>query len=299
MPVAVRGRSLGRPSVVGGAYALPATVLLILFFIAPLAMTAVMSLFSWPLFGERSFIGVANYETALHDAQLHRAVLFTVAFAVVTTVVSVAVGLLLAMFLQVERRGAGVIRTLVFLPVVIGMATASFLWLYLLNGQVGPVAWLWAALGLDGTPPLFLDSTAGAFVSIVVMTVWKSTGFSMLLLLLGIQAIPQQLLEAASVDGAHYWQRQRRIVLPLLRPTFALVAVMGLTQNFLVFDQFFLMTRGGPSNSTITAVYWIYNRAFMNYHLGYGAALALLVLAVLVVVNLVQLRLLGRGGSDE
>ena len=74
---------------------------------------------------------------------------------------------------------------------------------------------------------------------------------------------------------------------------------MGLTQHFLVFDQFFLMTRGGPSNSTITAVYWIYNRAFMNYHLGYGAALALLVLAVLVVVNLVQLRLLGRGGSDE
>jgi multiple sugar transport system permease protein len=134
-------------------------------------------------------------------------------------------------------------------------------------------------------------------LAVVVMTTWKTVGFPMLIFLTGLQAIPVELHEAAVVDGASSWQRLRYITLPLLKPVFALVLVLQVSAGFLVFDQFFLMTKGGPANSTVSAVHWIYSRAFINYDVGYGAALAVVVLVLLVGINLIQMRVLREGGT--
>jgi multiple sugar transport system permease protein len=124
------------------------------------------------------------------------------------------------------------------------------------------------------------------------MVTWKTVGFTMLLLVVGMQAIPEELLEAARVDGAGRWARLRHVTLPLLRRTFALALVLSVIGSFLGFDQFYILTHGGPQNQTITVVYWIYNNAFTYFKLGYGAALSLVLLAILVLISVVQLYLL-------
>lgn len=268
----------------------PALILTAVFFIAPLALTIVMSAFKWPLFGSKQFIGVDNYLRALSDPTVRSSLLFTVAFTLVATICTVLAGFGLAFLVSGGRPGTGVIRTSIFLPVVVGMASASFLWIYLLNPDVGIIPHLMQVLGWTDTVVAPLSTTWSALLAIGLMTVWKSAGFSMLLFLIGLQAIPTELAEASAIDGASAWQRLVSITLPLLRPTIALVLVLQVTQNFLAFEQFFLMTKGGPQNSTITISYWVYSKAFVNYQLGYGAALATLVLVLLVLLNAVQLR---------
>jgi len=284
-------RSRGRRFAVspGVLFTTPAIVLLVAFFVVPLVLTVVMSLFNWPLFGTRSFGGADNYLRMLADPAWRQALGFTAMFTVATTAGTILLGLALALLLATPRPGTAFFRTVYFLPVVVGMAAACFIWIFLLNGQAGPTAWLAPLFG--GQAPLLLDSQAGAFGSIVVMTIWKSTGFAMLLFMLGLQAIPSEIHEASAIDGANYRRRLRYVTLPLLRPTFAIVLVLQVTQNFLAFDQFFLLTKGGPSNSTITAVYWVYNKAFVNFQLGYGATLALVILVLLVIINVIQLRI--------
>ena len=272
----------------------PALVLIGVLFIGPLVLTAVMSFFDWPLFGSIEFSGIDNYSRALNDPTLRTALGFTTTFAILTTGVTMLVGFSLAHLVSTKRAAVGVFRTGFFIPVVIGMAAASFLWIWMLNPDVGPIPHLLDLLGADG-PPALLASHRSALVTIVIMTVWKSAGFAMLLFLIGLQAIPVELYEAAGIDGAGRWRKLWSVTLPLLRPTTALVLILQFTQNFLAFDQFFLMTKGGPANSTITATYWVYSKAFVNFQLGYGAALAMAVLVVLVAINAFQLRVM-RGG---
>jgi multiple sugar transport system permease protein len=224
------------------------------------------------------------------DSTFRSALVFTLLFALLATAGTTVVGLALALLVRNSRRGISFFRTSYFLPVVIGFATASFLWVWLFNDQVGPLDAMLRAVGVVSGPVGFLSGPTSALFSIVGMTVWKSAGFAMLVFLVGLQAIPEELYEAARIDGAGRWSLLRYITMPLLRPALALVLVLMLTQNFLAFDQFLIMTRGGPSNSTITAVYWIYNNAFVKFDLGYAAAIAIVLLVALVAINYVQLR---------
>lgn len=276
----------------GPLFISPSLAIVAVLFALPLLLTAWMSLHDWSLFGQRTFVGIDNYDRMLHDATFLAAIRFTVLFTLITTAATCALGLGLALLVRTSRRGVALFRTSYFLPVVIGLATASFLWIWLYNPQVGPLDPILRALGLADGPVIFLGSQASSLASVAAMTVWKSAGFAMLIFLVGLHGIPRELYEAARVDGARRWPLLRYITLPLLRPTIALVLVLLTTQNFLAFEQFFLMTRG--SNSTITAVSWVYNNGFVNFRLGYAAALALALLVVLVVVNVVQLRFVRR-----
>jgi multiple sugar transport system permease protein len=271
---------------------LPSGILVALLFALPLVLTVYMSLSDWSLFGQHRFIGLDNYDRLLEDAAFHRALGFTALFTLIATAISCLIGLGLALLVRLSRPGTKLFRTAYFLPVVIGMATASFLWIWLYNPEVGALNPILDALGLGDGDTVFLGSRSGALWSVTAMTVWKSAGFAMLVFLVGLQAIAPELEDAARVDGARRHQVLRHITVPLLRPTFALVLVLLTTQNFLAFDQFFLMTRGGPENSTITAVYSVYNAGFVRFQLGYAAALAVALLIVLVAVNAVQMRLL-------
>jgi multiple sugar transport system permease protein len=147
-------------------------------------------------------------------------------------------------------------------------------------------------LGLVAEPVQWMDSTGTALGSIVMMVLWKATGFTMVILLVGMQGIPEDLSEAARCDGASWLQRTRYVTVPLLRRTFALALIISIIGSFLAFEQFYIITHGGPHNSTITVVYWIYRAAFTWFRLGYAAAMSVILLTILVVLSVLQLYLL-------
>jgi multiple sugar transport system permease protein len=290
-----RSRSLSltrRKEVTGAALAAPAVAVITAFFFVPLALMLWMSLHDWPLLGEPSFAGLDNYTKALGDERFRTAAWFTVKYTLLVTPVLFLLGLGLAMLVRRPRRGAAFFQSVYFMPVVLGFAAGSFLFLYLSQSTVGPLFDLLRRIGLvDRGDNWFADPTSALLVVVASVT-WKVVGMQMLLLLSGLQSIPVEVEEAARVDGAGRWSTFRHITLPLLRPTLALVLVFSVAGSLLAFDQFFIMTNGGPNNSTITAVYQIYRVSFIQFQLGYGAALSALLMVVLAMVSAAQMLLL-------
>ncbi len=270
----------------------PGLVLITLFFLLPFVMTLWMSLHAWPLLGHPHFIGLRNYGAMLHDQAFWHDVAFTVEYTAVITAALFGLAFPLTLFVAQPRRGIGVLRTAYFLPAVIGLPSASLLWVWLLNDDSGLVSPLAERLHLAAGPLAVLTSTNLTFLAVIVMVTWKMTGFTMMMLLPGLQAIPGEIDEAASMDGANGWQRFRFITLPLMRPTLAMALLVSITGSMLAFDQFYIISNGGPENATMTAVYRIFNTSFVSFHLGYGAALSVALLLLLVVINFAQVILL-------
>jgi multiple sugar transport system permease protein len=288
-----RRTGLGRRrQLTGAVLSLPAIALLGIFFLWPLARTIFMSFFDWPMLGAAEFSGLENYAKAFGDEEFLRAVGFTLVYTVLTTPLLLVVGFALAMLVSRRTRAARFFQTIYFLPVVIGFASGSFLWLFMWQSDVGPTTQLLGTLGLVDPSKNFFADYWGALLIVVGMVTWKVAGLQMLLLLSGLQSIPVEVNEAARMDGATGWQVFRHVTLPLLRPTLALVLVFSVAGSLLAFDQFYILTTGGPANSTITAVYQIYRTSFIQFDLGYGAALSLLLMLVLGLVSAVQMLLL-------
>ena len=276
----------------GYVYILPCLLVTTLFFIIPLLMTLWMSFNEWPLLGQPSFTGLKNYQDLLPDDSLWGSVGFTVKYTVVVTPLIFLVAFSLALLVHRGVRLVGLFRTAYFLPVVIGMTTASLLWTWLFNDQVGIFSAVLMDLGWVEEPVQWLAETHSALASIVVMVLWKASGFTMVILLVGMQAIPHDLYEAARLDGARWYTQIRHVTIPLMRRTFALALTMSLIGSFLAFEQFFVMTRGGPFNSTISVVHWIYRASFTYFKLGYGAAMSVLLLLILLALSVLQMYLL-------
>lgn len=272
--------------------ALPAIVLVVTFFIVPLVLTFWISLNDWSLLGQPQFIGISNYVQAFSDSTFGGAMGFTLLYTVIITPVLFLLGLALAFLVRRRGRASQVFQSIYFMPVCIGFASGAFLWLYLGQPQIGPLLSLLQSLGLANANTNLYTSMWGAMTVVIAMVTWKVVGLQMLLLLSGLQSIPEEVNEAARIDGANAWQLFLRITLPLLRPTLALVLVFSVAGSLLAFDQFYIMTNGGPANSTITAVYQIYRTSFISFRLGYGAALSVLLMIILAIVSAVQLLLL-------
>jgi multiple sugar transport system permease protein len=230
-----------------------------------------------------------------NDTRFMTALSFTAYYTVIVTIAIFAIAFPLAIFVEKERQFVGAYRTIIFLPVVVGLATASLLWVWLANVDSGFIGPALKALGLVEKSPNLLATFDTAFLTIVVMVVWKIAGFTMIILLTGLQAIPSELTEAARIDGAGRWQRFRHLTLPLMRKTIALALIVSVTGSILAFDQFYIMTAGGPQNKMISVVYYIFNQSFVSFNLGYGAALSIVLLAILVAISIVQLWLLRVG----
>jgi len=269
-------------------FILPCLIFVASFFMVPLAMTAWMSLNNWPLLGKPSFIGLRNYADLAADSTFWSSLWFTTKYTLLVTPAIFLVAFSMALLVQSKRKLVGLFRTLFFLPVVIGLGAASLLWIWLLNDQVGVFSAVLMRLGIVKEAVQWLGEPNTALASIIVMVVWKVSGFTMLLFLVGMQSITEDLYEAAKMDGAGWWASLWYITLPLLRRTFALALTISVIGSYLAFDQFFIMTRGGPQNSTITVVYWIYRAAFTYFKLGYASALSMVLLVILVVINLIQ-----------
>ena len=280
-------RNRRRVAVTGWLYALPTAVIVVALFVLPLLLVLQMSASSWPLLGGDQGINLPqNFVKAVSNQRFVPAVVFTLEYTVIATVLLLAIGLGLALLVQESTRWKGLLRTAILVPSALGLASASLLFYVLYSPLVGPFAGITKALGIDllGTPVTALWST-------VFLIVWRFSGFYMLLMLVGLQGIPEELYEAARTDGASSRQIFRTITLPLLRPTLALTSVLCITGSLLAFDQFYILTKGGPDNSTLTIVQLIYNSAFQGQNdLGVAGALSLIVLIALLLINAAQLR---------
>lgn len=273
----------------GLAFIAPGLTFIIGLFVIPLAMTIWMSFYHWPLLGRKKFIGLDNYVELAGDTALWQSLGFTLLYTVLVTAAILAVAFPLALLVDRPLRSAGIFRTIFFMPVVIGFGAASTLWMWLLNPDSGVFSRLLLGLGLVDQAPRPLESFWPALAVIILMVVWKTAGFTMVILLTGLQGIPAEVTEAARIDGAGVFSRFRRITLPLMRNSLLLALVLNITSSMLAFDQFFIITQGGPENSTISAVFSIYLASFSSYRLGYGSALSFVLLVVLVAISSIQL----------
>ncbi|MBB2745728.1 UNVERIFIED_ORG: multiple sugar transport system permease protein [Microbispora rosea subsp. rosea] len=267
----------------GMGYAAPTAVIVLTLFLAPLVLVVVMSLHKWPLLGAPTINAPANYTKIADDPLFPGAVVFTLKYTAIITVLLSALALGLALLVQERRPGVGFFRTAFFLPGAVGFAAAALLFYGMLNNDVGPFGFL--GVKWTGTPNMALTST-------IMLVLWRFAGFNMLILLTGLQSIPVEVYEAARSDGASRWQVFTRITLPLLRPTLAVMLILSITGSLLAFDQFFIFTNGGPDNSTVSMVMVIYRNAFFKFDLGGAAAISVVVLAVLVALNTLQLKVL-------
>jgi multiple sugar transport system permease protein len=279
----------------GWLFAAPTALLVLFVFVVPLALVFVIAGSDWQL--RNGFQGVNlpdNFTEALNLRFLWDSVVFTLKYTVIVTVLLLGIALGLALIVQESSRGKSLLRTAFLLPSALGLASASLLFYVLYSPLAGPFAGLMGAWGFT-----FLGTPDGALWSTVFLIVWRFAGFYMLLMLVGLQGIPEEVYEAARIDGASVFQTFRDITLPLLRPTLALTTVLCVTGSLLAFEQFYILTKGGPDNSTFTVVSLIVNEAFGGtFNLGPAAALSILVLLALVVINVLQLRALRNPDGD-
>jgi multiple sugar transport system permease protein len=288
-----RGWSLaGRRRLAGLLFVLPAVAFVGVFFLTPLVLAVWVSLHDWPLFGGTSWVGLGNYRAMLQDEAFWGSFWFTTRYALLVTPPIFLLGFALALLVNSKLRGVGVFRTIFFLPNVVGFAAACLLWYFLLQDQFGVINASLRSLWLLEGSFLWLADADRALAIIIVMVVWKTAGGTMLLLLIGMQAIPDDIFQAAMVDGAGWWARLRSITLPLLKRTFALALVLSITGSYLAFEQFYILTRGGPRNQTTSLVYLITNNAFSAFDVGYATTISIALLTLLVLLSCVQLWLL-------
>ncbi len=293
-----RGAARSR-TLLGWAYAAPTAAMVLLLFVLPVLLVLRMSASDWGLFaGDHGLNLPENFSAAAQHRLLWPAIGFTVKYTVITTVLLLGIALALALVLQESSRWKNLVRTAVLVPSALGLASASLLFYALYSQQSGPISPALVALGVVDKPVSFLGTPDSALWSTVFLIVWRYAGFYMLLLMVGLQGISGDVYEAARIDGANRRQIFARITLPLLRPSLSLCMIMCVTGSLLAFDQFFILTKGGPDNSTVTIVQLIYNMAFAGQNnLGLAAALSVMVLVGLLALNVAQFR--GMRGKED
>jgi raffinose/stachyose/melibiose transport system permease protein len=278
----------------------PAIVLFALFVIVPIVQAARYSLFKWNGLGPlTNFAGLANYTNALSDPVFLGAIGNNFTIAAVSILVQLPLGLGIALLLNRRIRGRAVLRVVVFVPYVLAEVVAGVVWLMLLQPD-GLVDALLRSLGLGWAIQLWLGDPNVALGTVLVVLTWKYLGQAIILFLAGLQSVPDDLYEAAQLDGASWWQMQRRIAIPLLGPTMRTWAFLALIGSLQVFDMIWILTRGGPVNSTMTmAIYMITQGSKRNLY-GYASAVAVILFLVsLAVASLDQVFVLRRDNLSD
>lgn len=284
-----RMRLRRREALWGYLLALPAILGLLLFSLGPMLYSLLLSFCRYDVLTPARWIGLENYRTMFTADPLLIKALFNTAFFTVAAVVSgVALSLALALLLNRPLVGRPLWRTVFYLPSIFPAVGGSFLWLWLFNGEYGLLNVMLTSIGLPAIP--WLTSPAWAKPALVLMSLW-GVGGSVLILLAALQGVPQHLFEAAMLDGATPWQRFRHITVPMVSPALFFVTVMGTIGAFQVFTQAFLVTAGGPADSTLFYVLYLFQRTFQEFHMGYGAALAWVLLVIIATLTALQFRL--------
>lgn len=279
-----------RESLAAAVFLAPDLIGLLVFVLLPIAFAIYVSFFSWNLIGDPKFVGAANYQRMLTDADWWSSMLRTLQFAALYVPLLLVLALVLAVTLSyLANRTSAALRSAYLLPFAVTSVIASTLWMFLYNEKSG---YLNAILNFIGIPDQkYIGSPSQAMVSIVVVVLWTNLGYTSMLFFTAIKEIPASITEAARLDGAGAWQNFWRITLPLIRPTTIFVIVTSTIAAFQILDIILVMTKGGPADATNVGVLYIYQRSFERLEMGYGSALSVVMFAILLVISLIQLRL--------
>lgn len=276
-------------------FILPGTLLFIVWTLYPLLDAFRMSFYQWNLIKPSRFIGLDNYQRALTDDVFWMAFRNTLFYVVVTVPGQMILGLAIALLLDGPLRARAVYRTIYYIPVVTSWVVVSLIFTFLFNSQAGLVNWvLKDSLGLIDSNIRWLRDPTMARIVIAILGIWKGVGWTMVIFLAGLQAIPQNLYEAAAVDGAGPARRMRDITLPLIRNTTLFIMVILTIGAFQVFISVYVMTQGKPLHRTDVMLTYMYSNAFESLDLGYGSAIAYMLAALVFALSMVQIRVLKR-----
>lgn len=279
------------------ALMLPAAIVVFGVVLYPAARTFVVSLFDVdsPMAGSYPFVGLQNYTRVFQDSAFYPVLGHTLYFTLLSTGLELALGIAVALLLNAPLKGRWFWRSIVVLPWALPTIVNGALWRWIYNGQYGALNGLLSSLGLSDTAHQWLGSPFLALNMVILADVWKNTSIVVFFILAGLQTIPDDLYEAARIDGATAWRAFWRITLPLLAPSVAVVLILRTIEAFKVFDIVYVMTGGGPASGTQTIAFYTYLQAFSNQLFGYGAALAYLIVLAVFAMAMLYLRILRQG----
>jgi ABC-type sugar transport system permease subunit len=272
------------------AFLLPNLIFLLVFLVVPLLQVFVEMFQTGGLIEPIRFVGFRNWQRIFHDPVVVQTLGNTLHYAVIIIPIMLILGLLIAIVLQNVTRGGSVLRALIYLPVLAPTVIAGLIWLFLLDPDLGAFDLFLRLIGAK--QQIWLGSTELALPSVAAMEIWRSVGFWALYFLAALIGMPRELYQAAHLDGANVMQRFRFVTLPLMRRVFLFALVLATIFNLQIFDSVYVMTDGGPANSTATFVWYIYHALFFFYRTGFGATMAFLLLLIILALSLIQMRLL-------
>ena len=279
-------------SVIPFLFICPVIVMNLIFFCLPFLLSLAMSFFEWPLLGEKTFVGLGNYQTLLADDQFRTSLLFTMKYTLFVTPALFLMAFILALLIDGKFKGVTLFRTIYFSPVVISMTSCSLIWLWIYNDLYGILNYILQKLHIIDEAILWMGSEKTSLPAIVFMITWKMAGFSMHIILAAFQSVDTEVYESAAIDGASKARQFFHITLPIIRPQVGLALIMSVIGSVLAFEQFLIMTKGGPTETTTTLVHYIYNTSFKYYNFGYGSAMTIVLLLIMLALSFAQMRLL-------
>lgn len=287
-------------TIAGYVFLLPNLIGFVVFLLFPILFAFYIMLTDWSLAAEPQFVGLENFETMVNDRLFWNSLKNSFYYTFVAVPTGIFIAFWLALALNRKMRGIIFFRTIYFLPQITLTVAAATVWRWIYQPEIGLINYLLGLIGIDG--PNWIHNTGWAMPSVIIMSNWQGIGFAMLILLAGLQGIPEEYYEAAAIDGASSWQRMRFVTLPMLSPAIFFVVVTSLIGAFQSFDQFFILTQGGPAHATTPLTLYIFNNAFAFFKMGYGAALAAVLFVIILIITLIQWQLAQRwviGFEDE
>lgn len=279
-----------RLALAGGVFVLPSVALFVAFLAAPLLYSLYISFHKWSMMRDPVWLGLDNYQRLLHDEIFWRSLKNTAIFTVLLVPLMTLTSLGSAVLLNQSIKAKGLFKALIFIPVITPSVVVGVVWTYVFQPELGLANELLRTLHLPTS--LWLGSSDIALPALVLVTIWQRFGWFMILFLAGLQDIPIEVKEAAALDGASPIQSFFQITVPLLRPTIVLVTVLGAISAFQIFDLIFIMTEGGPAYATQTLSYYIYQKAFRSFDMGYAASMSYVLFVILLILTLIQMRIL-------
>ena len=279
----------GEQRVVGYGLLLPAVIGLAVFVVAPIIGAFYISATDWSGIGDRQFVGLDNYEELLRDGTFRHSLKVTFVYTVWFVPLLYVLSLGLALLVNQRLAFTGVFRSLYFLPFMFSLVVTSVVWTFMFDQRAGIFNVVLGKFGIESQS--WLGNAKLAPWALIIVTLWQALGYSMIIFLAGLQDIPRDYYEAATIDGAGALRRFRTITLPLLKPTSVFVLVISIIGAIQLFDPIYVMTQGGPFNATQTAVYYMYQNAFQYFRFGYASALAVVLFVILLTTSLTTLRL--------
>jgi multiple sugar transport system permease protein len=271
---------------IGYLMSMPYLISFALFIAFPLIFSFILIFHKWNIITPMEWVGLRNFERLFQDVLFFKSIFNTLVFLAIHIPLQIIVALVLAVLLNQKIKFRGFFRALFFLPVIISGVVITILWNQLYNYETGLLNLILVKIGLSKIP--LINDPAWAMPSIAIMATWKNVGLYIVLFLVGLQGIPKYLYEAADIDGANAWQKFSRITVPALNSTMVLVIILSTIGGFSLFIEPFVMTGGGPINSTLSAMLYIYNQAFYFGHMGYAATLGFFFAVIVLIVVLVQ-----------